>query len=116
MDKSEIEALVPGKLLDKIVAEMVMGWTDFRVRKNGTEIGKPPVGKSIAIQSFSTKLVVAWAVVEKLGYLELSTDEGTTFVTAGFTLGDGSVSEIKGYMTVSEAICKAALLAKMVNQ
>jgi len=103
MTRDEILAMEPGRELDALVAEKVMGWTHYREEWGGV------VPDSIS--HYSTDISAAWEVVEKMGpFTQLTADiyNGITVWHCSFSVVD-SVDAV----TAPEAICKAALLAAL---
>lgn len=112
-------SMKPGRELDAMIAEKVMGWRDVceKVYSNGERdwLGKHPErGATFSIQRYSTDANHAWSVVEKLRELH---PDGWVCVLVG--VGDEiQVSVSTGAhefdatgVTLPHAICAAALKA-----
>lgn len=122
MDREMILKMEPGRELDALVAEKVMGYTieRFTFRCDGmseeTMIWLQAENKYNQV-SFSTDISAAWEVVEKMKQNEWSVtiqaygnepNEVTEYeVTFGF-LNEKPAAAVK---SAPEAICKAALIA-----
>jgi len=128
--REEILALEPGRELDALVAEKVMGWTEvecFGVINN--RVKNPPTpgceviiargrnrGRSLRIiPCYSTDISAAWEVVEKLKetygvevYTDLDMSACRLFDELTYLPAEEVISN-----TAPEAICKAALIAVM---
>jgi hypothetical protein len=133
MTRDEILAMEPGRELDALVAEKVMGWTVFRSETpNHYDLldeeyahGFPP-GEDInsvpfEIEEYTTDISPAWKVLEKhrnrKNLVTLVGDEkkwkcritAMINVVYGIDVHDTQCE----FKTAPEAICKAALLAVM---
>jgi hypothetical protein len=120
MNRDEILAMEPGRELDALVAEKVMGYK-LHYPENYDQC---TVDKGHIIDCFepSTDISAAWEVVEKYFYVEVRK------VNTKLELGNGGiwcwracVSKGDGYSSIAtsetapEAICKAALLAVCIE-
>ena len=137
MTRDEILAMEPGRELDALVAERVMGkpkptviprsdekfletWDDWGGAWLARFKGDNEIGQYYALP-FSTNISKAWEVVEKMQELGCMIEldryypgENSGLWTCLFCAG----SELCGRAevpTAPEAICKAALLAVMEN-
>lgn len=134
MTKEEILNMKPGRELDILIAEKVFGWKRIEgphYDYNGPcEYGDvlippemsedeafammPPKGKVplwyFVTEKYSTDISAAWEIIEKFPRFEIEKNsEGIWCV-----LMDEKWNRFVGYgETAPEAICKAALLAKM---
>jgi len=116
MTRDEVLAMKPGRELDALVAEKVMGWKAVQVfdlkDTDGTNIanGITPYNIGQRVPHYSTDIASAWEVVEEMQNNEWD-----------FTLKNHKrkYEAIFGTLynafapTAPEAICKAALLAVM---
>ena len=112
MNKEEILAMEAGIELDKLIATKVMGWQgklDYSVFLFDSKVYHK--------YRFSTSILAAWQVVEKLetdGYghkhLKYSQNRDEEYSWIFMQPGYG-IFEATG-KTIQEAICKAALLTK----
>jgi hypothetical protein len=110
----------PGRELDALIAEKVMGYSDVKVGfidGINWDKGFPP-GKKIAhaISHYSTDISAAWEVVDKLldkWSFDLSSISGKYFRV--ILTGGGNESHLKRLVveteTATHAICLAALKA-----
>jgi hypothetical protein len=109
-----IDTTKPGRELDALVAEKVMGWSDCRF-KDGRVVdglGRDQYNKTAqSIPHYSTDIAAAWLVVDGLMAQGLSFLLGKESVVwrARFYKGDGGVT-MPGD-TAPHAICLAALKA-----
>jgi hypothetical protein len=101
----------PGRELDALVAERVMGWTDFWRRGEHILYGYPPVERSMGIDAerhpvphYSTDITAAWELVEK--FRLTVTPWSTQGWIATVEPGEGWYSPAD---TAPHAICLAAL-------
>jgi len=104
MTRDELLELKPGRELDALVAEKVMGYIthgQFR-EKNGVRV---------MIDRYSTDIAAAWEVVEMFSYIDIHRYDDF-FACAIYPIGNSAVMRARG-KTMPEAICKAALLAVM---
>lgn len=92
----ELLKMKPGLELDKLTAETIF----------------PDLKFPLHFPKYSQDIAEAFKVVKKMGYITLSTDEGTYWVSCRFLRGRGYGREVQGYITFPEAICKAAIAAK----
>lgn len=116
MTRDEVLAMKPGRELDALVAEKVMGWQIF-----GDE-GVHPRHKDLFDKTphwsmlreypcYSEKIAAAWEVVGKINDCLHLKEHGVKGVWEVFFCGyHGSIVSAD---TAPEAICKAALLAVM---
>jgi len=119
MTTDEIISMKPGRVLDALVSEKVMGWHTFSpidprydhsVSANGNRrnFAFDLHGKYKPFPLYSTDTEAAWTVVEELRkrylHIEIMTDEEKWKVR---TNADDWVFALD----IPEAICKAALLA-----
>lgn len=115
MTREEILALSPGRELDSLVAEKVMGWErDFQFWKD--ESGRIRTIEPTSFGSFepSTDITAAWEVVELIGKdygVEVYHEDGLS-ECAIHKAEIGVIARVEA-LTVPEAICKAAILAVM---
>ena len=119
MTRDEVLAMKPGRELDALVAEKVMGWEYFPAQATGmfVRLGyffDPVSGEAHHHWSPSTDISAAWEVVEKMSeqwpQYQLAKIEDGWSVMWGF---DGYGWPEATGKTAPEAICKAALLAVM---
>lgn len=138
MTKEEILAMVPGSMLDELIAEKVMGWkVTYNTHKNGRESdyswssGIDDKGNYHLIKPCkaqyeddcfmpSTDISVAWKVVEKMKKKLFSQRRNFSDILQEIT--SQSVDLPKAtvinwidmlYWITPEMICKAALLAQL---
>lgn len=134
MNREEVLATTPGRKLDCLVAEFVLGFKrtktpeDYNGQNGGTDVlippdmdsfpNYPPMGK-IALgyfaNDYSTDLSAAWEVVEKMradGF-ELSLNDYSDNGYQVFFVGNNQKQPTATTETAPEAISKAALLAVM---
>lgn len=92
--------LRPGRDMDALVAEKVMGYSkEFSLRLTDPDKHFPT--------KYSTSIEAAWEVVEKLDLpFELNSDDEHTLWNARFNLDRGNWSQAS---TAPHAICLAAL-------
>jgi len=124
MTRDEILAMEPGRELDALVAEKVMGWAwgdmdsglegllppqDFRVYGLTPLLIFDDLGHLHGMPNYSTDISAAWGVVEKMNspYIIASTEDGDQNWVHFGNEGNVAVGE------VAEAICKAALIEKL---
>lgn len=103
----------PGRYLDAMVAEKVMGWRHDPGTYEGSRYLLDPAGARSAIPNYSTDIAAAWEVVEKLkgatAHFQLQSIPGG-WSTRIFRVPAGlSNEEIAD--TAPMAICLAALKA-----
>lgn len=126
MTREEILALKPGRELDALVAEKVMGWDDSGDGEWRNEFDRPI--ESIRLWRPSTDISAAWEVVEKMNELDFSITThslGKIVTVYGPETNHEKIDKAKKAglhsklietcaMTygesVPEAVCKAALL------
>src|SRR5690606_20607824 len=114
--RDEILAMKPGRELDALVADKVMGYTthgQFR-EKNGVRV---------MIDRYSADIAAAWEVVERLTrrkdvqkpmFADFSlVKKWDTYEAVFIPVGKLGGKPSFGCKTAAEAICKAALLAVM---
>lgn len=105
----------PGRELDALVAEKVMGWRWFTDEFNPRPVLVPPgMPRQSALPSFSTDIAAAWEVVERLRGMEpeLSWNDEARCWIVGFWKGPSAPSTIHGSSdSAPNAICLAALKA-----
>jgi len=106
MTKDEILAMKPGRELDALAGDIVMGWGRGAWRP--FEEITPGVMRSEQFKP-STRLTDAWELVEKMNspYIIASTEDGDQSWVHFGNEANAAVGE------VTEAICKAALIAKL---
>jgi len=127
--RNEILAMVPGRELDALVAEKVMGWTVFRETWNHYELiedeyaqGFPPSeeveGVPFEIEEYSTKISDAWKVLGELyqGRVYLRIDIRRTYNEVVAFAEDRTCICVATARTVPVAICRAALLVRLVEE
>ncbi|MNM07386.1 hypothetical protein D3C81_174300 [compost metagenome] len=112
MTRDEILAMDPGKDLDVLVSEKVMGWK----KGHGSTwiVGKTTTGKLIQtwkFRRFSSDISAAWEVADKFYYTDVRKVNGTKWIVR-VGIGDGRSYNATGN-TAPEAICKSALLAHL---
>lgn len=123
MTKAEILALQPGRELDICVAEVLTGQQRFLSRYDPmTANGEPqfyfgyPVGHDIA-PAYSTDIAAAWQVVEAMRPEYGFWIDGDDDYVVEFQHGMPGMADYRhgraSAPTAPEAICKAALLAKL---
>lgn len=99
--------------IDALVAEKIMGWKDTHLSPRhytGNRYwGINTEGKKDIVPTYSENMQQAWQVVEKMGGFVQLTHENDKWY-CGFTVVDSVDAP-----TPTEAICKAALLAKGVE-
>ena len=111
MTRDEVLAMKPGRELDALVAEKVMGWKVAQVfdlkDTDGTNIanGITPYSIGQRVPHYSTDIAAAWEVVGKFEYIDVRRFKDHW----GCTVYGQTVTG----KTAPEAICKAALLAVM---
>lgn len=110
MTSDEIMKMRPGRELDAIVAEKMMGWEYFPAQVTGTFVRlgyffDPVSGEAHHHWSPSTDISAAWEVVEKFEYIDVRSFKDHYGCTVYGKTMTGK--------TAPEAICKAALLAVM---
>ena len=114
MSNSEIDALEPGRKLDMLVAEQVMGWLVdpiFRIYAGADRemlhCNEPPIGSKKKRWSPSTSIAAAWEVVEKLQLSIIPNNIGTKW-EAGIWHDDDIDSYHHGFYTSDSAFCDTA--------
>lgn len=127
LTREEIQGMKPGREMDALIAEKVLGWTDIRrvnpavihsfsADGNHANFGFSPVlYKHIPFPLYSTDISAAWEVAEHFktkDYLySLKNLAGGKYEFSLLDWG-GKCSTYSGQgNTPSEAICKAALIA-----
>lgn len=131
MTREEILAMKPGRELDALVAEKVMGWTnfspidpdcDYGVGVNGyrRNYAKSPDGQEKPFPFYSTDMSATWEVFEKIkeegAWVEVAWNPKKKHYRCliGAEPIEGlQTVDLSGTNTAAEAICKAALLAVM---
>lgn len=105
----------PGRELDALVAEKVMGWKDIRFGDETSVSGSVGFGLPVsghprrAFPPYSTDIAAAWAVVEELELpFEIHSDDWHSRWDARFNLDRGEWCQAS---TAPHAICLAALKA-----
>jgi hypothetical protein len=105
----------PGKQLDALIAEKVMGMNIQRDRAWQTSSGPGgPSIREIGIPQYSTSIEAAWKVVQQFNRFSITKCEMPEhyFATVVFYNGMGSFEEYTAKAeTASHAICLAALKA-----
>jgi len=122
--KEEILAMEPGRELDALVAEHVFGWIPIvnyksgtlewrRYSANGSLTVCPSHWKTTQPPAYSTDIEEAWEMLEKLGGGWIAKDSDGH--EAGIYCNNQYRSEwiASCQRSAPEAICKAALLAKL---
>jgi hypothetical protein len=70
----------PGRELDALIAEKVMGWGPIEIDRNGNPVGinpdYPSKFKCHIVPNYSTDIAAAWTVVEKLKLCVWPTTDG----------------------------------------
>lgn len=118
----------PGRELDALVAERVLGWTVYRGETpnhydllndeyaQGFPPGEDIMGVPSEIQEYSTEIRFAWDVVEKFANYRMQklryNDHRLVDGKSHQCFFDANGNVAYGY-TAPEAICKAALIAVM---
>jgi hypothetical protein len=123
MRRAEILEMEPGRELDALIAEKVMGWTDFSpidpkydhsVGVNGYRRNfarRPNKEREEPIPLYSSDISAAWEVVEKMNDWDISIIKAGDYCEVAF----GSQQPIIR-KTVQEAICKAALISVLLRE
>lgn len=133
MTRDEILAMKPGRELDALVAINIFGWQ--KVVFGGVVMIAPPQndermhwaanwdehGCPHWIPHYSTDISAAWEVFEKIknlgGWIEIAWNPKKKhyrcMVGANFSSGVLKSIDVSGFEEAPEAICKAALLAKL---
>lgn len=108
MTREQILAMQPGRELDALVAEKVMGLTNFYWLSGERFYG--PEYQHNRLSDYSTDISAAWEVVDKIGSVKVlgPTIQGEWYSSV---LGNRKVGVWA--KTAPEAICKAALIACM---
>ncbi|MEK8215527.1 BC1872 family protein [Paenibacillus sp. FSL L8-0463] len=125
LTREEIQGMKPGREMDALIAEKVLGWTDikrvnpavihsFSADGNHANFGFSPVlYKHVPFPLYSTDISAAWEVVthlkSKYWYFMLS-DENEGWEASFYWDPHRPAFEAVS-ATAPEAICKAALLA-----
>lgn len=115
---NDIMNMTPGRELDALVAEKVMGWkerVDFDCIVEDTDVLIRYEPFSMEVREFhpSTDISAAWEVVEKIvskGFSIQLDFEGDDYA---FWINSGTRKLYEYGKTAPEAICRAALLAVM---
>ena len=106
------EPLQPGRELDALIAEEVMGWVRVTYRKGARWSRGIPLGSipALPIEKWapSTNIADAWDVVEKAGLTNVDRDGASWVARHGFR------ASAHGW-TAPHAICLAALAAVGVS-
>jgi hypothetical protein len=131
MTRDEILAMESGRELDAIIAEKLMGWTEFSpidatidygVGVNGyrRNYAKDECGRCTWFPFYSTDISAAWEVVEKMrvDHIYNMADFGRNMhkekqhYVRFHPLNSGNTADdwLPRFYTLPEAICKAALL------
>jgi hypothetical protein len=118
MTRDEILAMEPGRELDALVAEKVMGWTvKFMDGIWGWMYRESERNRWYNVPRFTTDISAAWEVVEKMqswGGCDIGcfgrTGDGTWYVVETHTVNGCHKATCH---TAPEAICNAALLASI---
>lgn len=118
MTRDEILALKPGRELDALVAEKVMGWTYGHPCPEGMDclhwVDEKGEVRDYKPPQYSTDISAAWEVFEKNGYYGNVSYMGVEYVCTLWSKWDDEglgVDVTATGNTAPEAICKAALLA-----
>jgi len=117
MTREEVLALAPGRELDALVAEKVMGWEYKDAIYSWGEVLRPsqwikPNGWPVdRVSCYSTDISAAWEVVEEMGDCLHLKQHGEQGEWEAWFCGYPN-SKAHGE-TAPETICKAALLAVM---
>lgn len=125
MTREGILAMKPGRELDALIAEKVLGWTVFRgTTPNHYDLvddeeyahGFPPEedikGLPYEIEEYSTRISEAWVIVPQIiGFQLQRRQTGTYTVRRNKTVNGYNRWDCVECSTAPEAICKAALLA-----
>lgn len=111
--------MTPGRELDALIAEKVLGYKRLEDAPDGSERWRyPNEGKYSGIPSFSTSIEAAWEVVEKLRergfafhFTQLAEDGWGA--NAGFVdhADDRNIGVTRSLDSAPHAICLAALKA-----
>jgi len=115
--RDEILATEPGRLLDALVAEYVVGIKEHRKAypesfdERVIWFRNPPNVTAYYVPFYSTDISAAWEVVEMFSYIDIHRYDDF-FACAIYPIGNSAVIRARG-KTMPEAICKAALLAVM---
>lgn len=103
LTREEIQGLLPGRELDELIAEQVMGWVSFRIGH--------------LIPNYSTDISAAWEVVENIMSMNLDVRiycvsmKINNLFDCVIHEGDNNKVVVSMQPSLPEAICKAALLA-----
>ncbi|OMD34799.1 BC1872 family protein [Paenibacillus odorifer] len=126
LTREEIQGMKPGREMDALIAEKVLGWTDIRrvnpavihsfsADGNHANFGFSPVlYKHVPFPLYSTDISAAWEVVEKLRIAvtpqSIGAPEELSYMAE---YENAPYVELKRVFakTAPEAICKCALLA-----
>lgn len=113
----------PGRDLDALVAEKVMGWSELKtglIVETGWDLyGKDSTGDGdFLVPEYSTDIAAAWDITEKMRHIKCKQDKFATFTVmqteegywAGYTWHEVSYDDASGH-TAPHAICLAALKA-----
>ncbi|MNR93666.1 hypothetical protein D3C72_247240 [compost metagenome] len=119
MTREEIKAMKPGRELDMLVAENVMGLSVIVERRpDGITWVKEDGREPYVLPSYSTDISAAWEVVKRLReeyglrlHLELQNHSGC-YIWLENDIG-GNVTGCYEFESEIEGICKIALLAVM---
>ena len=123
MTRDEVLAMEPGRLLDALVAEYVVGMKEHRKAypesfdERVIWFRDPPNVTAYYVPFYSTDISAAWVVVEKM-FEHGGCEIGCYGSKSGGKWFEVNVITMNGEVTVTahtahEAICKAALLAVM---
>lgn len=122
LTREEIQGMKPGREMDALIAEKVLGWTDIRrvnpavihsfsADGNHANVGFSPVlYKHVPFPLYSTEISAAWEVEERIKELRLHTN----YVAAlkWVLINTGEYVGMFDYIHANaEQRCKAALLA-----
>lgn len=124
MTHEDILAMKPGRELDALVAEKVMGLQDFKKGTSGYKeweyVYRSDLGDIQPIPHYSTNISAAWEVVKKMALLKDVMNFRLRLCCDDLPQYNCSFTDPPGIAFVSadnapEAICKAALLVVMSN-
>lgn len=108
MDRESILAMQPGRELDALVAEKVMGFTGIRFGRNDPNAVWVEMGSRRKFQP-STDIAAAWEVLEK--HSEIYLKKYKVMSNGHRYACRVDEDTIVSSLTAPEAICKAALIA-----
>lgn len=112
----------PGRELDALVAERVMGWTDIKFGEEKTAgllegFGQPPSNSGrIAFPNYSTDISAAWEILEEFCLTHLTHGVNGWCCIIGRQIDETTVHSTEAKAeTAPHAICLAALKVLGLN-